>query len=334
MMIGPVGIVLVAVALVYLLGDDAIHGVTVLGLIDVVLVVGLYVFVGNTGILSLGQMSFMGVGAYISGALTIPLQMRHVLLPSLPGPLATYLLADPIAILIGGLIATLCALVVAIPLMRLSGLAAGIATLAVLQITEIVASNWDAMTGGAASMPGVPRTTNMGTAAIAAVLVIAVAFLFQISRFGVRLRASRDDEGAALSIGINVYWHRVLAFVVSAFIVGIGGGLYVHYLGTFSPESFYLGVTFITLAMLVIGGTNSLMGAVLGAVIISAVSEGLIRMERAISVPNLHEIGLAILMLVILIVRPSGIMAGREFRWRALARRPRSIFPRKLQDST
>jgi branched-chain amino acid transport system permease protein len=320
----PAGILVAIGVIVGIVGSDVIARVTTLGLINVVLVVGLYVFVGNAGVLSFGQMSFMAIGGYVSGALTIPLQMRHVLLPHLPGPLGTELLSTSSAILVGGLTAAAAAIIVAVPLMRLSGLAAGIATLAVLQITEVVASNWDDMTGGAASMPGVPRTTGMWTALAWAVGVLLVAFIFQTSSHGLRLRASREDEGAAASVGVNVVSHRILAYCLSAFIVAIGGGLYVHFLGTFSPESFYLGTTFTTLAMLVVGGTNSLFGAVLGAVLLSALGEVLIRVEQAAALPNLQEIGLGLIMLMILILRPSGITGGREVRMRLRPWRGRS----------
>jgi branched-chain amino acid transport system permease protein len=327
---GPIAVVVVAALVVAALGGGALGRALTLGLINVVLVVGLYIFVGNSGILSFGQMSFMAVGAYISGALTIPLLLRKILLPNLPGPLATHQLTTIPAVLLAAGLAAIIGFALAVPLMRLAGLAAGIATLAVLQITYVVASNWNQLTGGAASMPGVPRTIDWPAALVWAVIAIAIAHLFQRSRFGLALRASREDEAAAAAVGIHVVGLRVLAFGLSAFVVGIGGGLYVHYLGTFSPSSFYLATTFLTLAMLVVGGMNSLLGAVVGAVVVSALSEGLVRIEGATSLLSLREIALALIMLAILIVRPSGITDGAEFNWRWL--RPRRPAPRPDTD--
>ena len=312
---GPSLLVFVIVAIVAGIGDAGLSRIATLGLVNLILVVGLYTFVGNSGILSFGQMSFMAVGAYISGALTIPLTMRNVLLPNLPGPLGTELLPTAPAIILGAAIAAVVAFIVAIPLMQLSGLAAGIASLAVLQITYVVASNWNDMTGGAASMPGVPRTTDLWSTLAWALAAMAVAYLFQISRFGLRLRAAREDRGAAASIGVNVVWHRVFAFCLSAFIVGAGGGLHIHFLGIGSPESFYLGITFMTLAMLVVGGMNSLWGAVLGTLVITTIGELLLRIELASGVLNLREVGLALVMLAILILRPRGITSGLELEW-------------------
>ena len=312
---GPSLLVIAVVAIVAGVGDAGLNRIATLGLVNLILVVGLYTFVGNSGILSFGQMSFMAVGAYISGALTIPLTMRNVLLPNLPGPLGTELLPTVPAIVLGAAVAAVVAFVVAIPLMQLSGLAAGIASLAVLQITYVVASNWNDMTGGAASMPGVPRTTGLWSTLVWALAAIAVAYLFQISRFGLRLRAAREDQGAAASIGVNVVWHRVFAFCLSAFIVGAGGGLHIHFLGIGSPESFYLGITFMTLAMLVVGGMNSLWGAVIGTLVVTTIGELLLRIELASGVLNLREVGLALVMLAILILRPRGITGGLELEW-------------------
>jgi branched-chain amino acid transport system permease protein len=321
---GPVAIVVIVAVLVASFGGEALGRALALGLVNVVLVVGLYIFVGNSGILSFGQMSFMAIGAYISGALTIPLLLRKVLLPNLPGPLAAHELSTIPAVLLAACVAAVIGFAVAVPLMRLSGLAAGIATLAVLQITYVVASNWNELTGGAASMPGVPRTVDWPAALTWAVVAIVLAYAFQQSRAGLALRASREDEAAAAAVGIHVVRLRRLAFGLSAFVIGIGGGLYVHYLGTFSPSSFYLGTTFLTLAMLVVGGMNSLLGAVVGAVLVSAISEALVRVEQSTSVLSLREVALALIMLGILILRPGGITDGAEFDWRWLRRRRRA----------
>jgi branched-chain amino acid transport system permease protein len=174
------------------------------------------------------------------------------------------------------------------------------------------------MTGGAASMPGVPRTTALWSTLAWAIVAILIAYFFQISRFGLRLRAAREDQGAAISIGVNVVWHRIFAFCLSAFVVGAGGGLYIHFLGIGSPETFYLGITFMTLAMLVVGGMNSLWGAVLGTLVVIVIGELLLRIELASGALNLREVGLALVMLAILILRPRGITRGQEFKWHRL----------------
>jgi branched-chain amino acid transport system permease protein len=309
----PAVLVVVTVGTLTWTGGIAMRDMVITMLINVVLVVGLYVFVGTSGVMSFGHMSFMAVGAYLSGLLTMTPKIKAVVLPQLPGFLASAHLSTLAATVVGGVAAAGVALVLAIPLMRLSGLGASIATLALLQIAQIVAKNWESVTGPSGATFGVPTTTTVTTALIWALIVIAAAYVFQESKIGLRLRASREEESAAAAIGVNITRERVVAFVLSAFIVGIGGAIFAHYLGAFSPASFYLSTTFITLAMLVIGGMNSLAGAVVGVVTVSLLSEGLLRVENSSGVPSLREMALALIMLAILVVRPRGITGGSEF---------------------
>jgi branched-chain amino acid transport system permease protein len=321
----PAMLLAATVGILTVAGGVGMQDMVITMLINVVLVVGLYVFVGTSGVMSFGHMSFMALGAYISGLLTMTPKIKAVVLPQLPGFLASAHLSTISATLIGGALAAIVALIVGVPLMRLSGLGASIATLALLQIAQIIAKNWESVTGPTGATFGVPTTTTVSAALVWALLVIGVAYVFQESKVGLRLRASREEESAASAIGVNISRERVVAFVLSAFIVGIGGSIFAHYLGAFSPASFYLSTTFITMAMLVIGGMNSLSGAVVGVVLVSLLSEGLLRLENNTGVPSLREMALAIVMLMILITRPRGITGGNEFDVRAVGRRLRRL---------
>src|SRR5262249_35811971 len=115
---------------------------------------------------------------------------------------------------------------------------------------------------------GVPMTTGTWQATIGALICVAVAFAYQRSRFGRMLRATREDPPAAAAAGISVHRQRLGAFALSGALAGLAGGLYVHLL-PLAPGTVYLDLTFITLAMLVIGGSGSLLGAVVGALAIS-----------------------------------------------------------------
>jgi len=294
-------------------------------LVNLVLVVGLYVFAGNSGILSFGHMSFMAIAAYATALVTIPHGIKETLLPSLPGWLQSTQLSPAAAGLIAAACCGIFAVVIGLPLMRLSGIAAALSMFVVLLIVRVVASNWDAVTRGQEAMVGVPTTTTMTSALVAAIVTVFIAYTFQESRVGRRLRASREDEVAAKALGISVIKERRIALVVSAVLVGLGGFLFAGLQGTFSPDAFFLVVTFNTIAMLVIGGMNSLSGAVIGTVLISALLEGLYRLEDGFSVsslqvsahPGLSGLGLAVVMIGILIFRPDGITRGREVfeRW-------------------
>jgi branched-chain amino acid transport system permease protein len=154
------------------------------------------------------------------------------------------------------------------------------------------------------------------------VAAIVVADLMRRSRLGLELQASREDEPAALAVAIRVGACRAAAFVASAFVVGVGGALFAGAIGSFSPDAFYLGITFMTIAMLVVGGTRSLTGAVTGVLVISVVTELLRRAEQGFDLgvvrfdgrAGLREVGLAIVFLLILIIRPRGLTGGRELR--------------------
>ncbi|TPJ74024.1 branched-chain amino acid ABC transporter permease [Mesorhizobium sp. B2-7-1] len=293
------------------------------GLINLVAVVGLYVFVGNSGVLSFGNVAFMAIGAYVSALLTMPAAAKGVFLPDLPAFLAAAEWPVLGGALAGGASAALVALVAGFPLMRLSGISASIATFAILVVTYVVLGNWTSVTGGQNSLMGLPIYVGLWTSAGWAVAAIVIAFLHQESRSGLLLRASREDEVAAVASGVHMVLHRLMAFVVSAFLSGISGVLLAHFLGTVRVETFYLDLTFLIMAMLVIGGMRSLTGAVAGAIVITALTELMRQAEVGVTIGTttlaapggLGDVLLALLMLLIILFRPDGIAGGREISW-------------------
>ena len=312
--------ILVIVALVGLNGTPVLRYVVVNGFVYLVVVVGLYTFVGLSGVVSFGHIAFMGIGAYASAIVSIPVTTKQVLLPALPGWLARTELGLLPSVLVGGLVALAFALIIAFPIMRISGLAASIAMFAVLVVVNIVGSNWNQVTRGTSTMLGVPTDTTLEMAFAAGALVVCVAYAFEISSTGLRLKATREDGFAARAIGISIARARIYGFALSAFIVGMGGALYAHLLGAFSPADFYLDMTFLTIVMLVVGGMQSLTGAVLGTIVIASLQELLTHIQSGLDLgvfeiparPGSTQIGLAAVMLLILVFRPSGLTGGRE----------------------
>jgi len=158
---------------------------------------------------------------------------------------------------------------------------------------------------------------------LGAAVAIAIAYLYAISRSGLALRAARDEAVAASASGIDIVRERLIAFVVSAFIIGLAGALYAHFLSIVNPGAFYLRTTFITLSMLVVGGMYSLSGAVAGVVAISALIEMFRDLEKGISLgglsialPNgVQEIAIGIITIVILMYLPTGLTRNRELSW-------------------
>lgn len=290
-------------------------------LIKVVMVTGLYIFIGNSGILSFGHGAFLIVAAYASAWLTIPPMMKKVILPSLPAFLQTIHL-DPFLGLLGGIVlAVVLALVIGIPLMRLSGIAASIATFAFFVVISVIYNNWTGWTKGTASLVGLPVYVGPNVALVAACVALLIAWAFQQSRYGLLLRATREDLVAARASGIPAERLRLLAFVVSAAVAALGGVLFGHYNGALTTaNNVYLNLSFIIIAMLVVGGVRSLSGVVVGTLALSLVAEVFRRLEigfdlfgHTLALPGgSREVLLGFCMLLALILRPDGLTRGRE----------------------
>jgi branched-chain amino acid transport system permease protein len=291
-------------------------------LVMTAIVVALYVFVGNSGVISFGHVSFVAVGAYLAGVLTVDPQTKAFTMPGLFHVLGHSHIGTVPSLALAAAAGGIYALAVGLPLMRLSGLPAGIATFAVLGITYNVLYYWQKVGPTAQTLSDIPESGRWTLAAGTTVAVLA-AYAYQRSRFGRMLRATREDPAAAGAAGISIYRQRLLGFTLSGALAGLAGGLYVHELGLITPDLFYLDLTFVTLAMLVFGGVGSLWGAVLGALVISAVNSFLGDAENTVHVgfrltlpDGTRLVTIGAVMALVIILRPSGLTGGREFGWR------------------
>jgi branched-chain amino acid transport system permease protein len=291
-------------------------------LVMTAVVVALYVFVGNSGVVSFGHVSFVAVGAYLAGLLTVDPQTKTFTMPGLfPFLLHAHIGTVP-ALALAAAVGGVYALIVGLPLMRLSGLPAGIATFAVLGITYNVLYYWQKVGPTAQTLSDIPESGRW-TLAVGTIIAVVIAYGYQRSRYGRMLRATREDPAAARASGISVYRQRLVGFTLSGALAGLAGGLYVHELGLITPDLFYLDLTFVTLAMLVFGGVGSLWGAVLGALAISALNSFLGDAENTVHVgfrltlpAGTRLVTIGAVMALVIILRPSGLTGGREFGWR------------------
>jgi branched-chain amino acid transport system permease protein len=289
-------------------------------LVKVSIVVALYLFIGNSGVLSFGHIAFVAVGVWTAGVLTVPEDQKNAIMPGLSHFLLHAEVGNVPSLLLAALAGLVYAFLVGLPLMRLSGLAAGIATFGVLEITNNVLRYWEKVGPGLAAFSSVPQTTGIWQAAIGALICVGIAFVYQCSRFGRKVRATREDPAAASAAGISIYRQRLIAFTLSGALAGLAGGLYVHLL-PIEIDSLYLDLTFITLAMLVVGGSGSLLGAVVGALAVSGLDSFLSAAENGVGILGWHidlptgtsEIVVGVLMALVLIVHPTGLTGGREF---------------------
>jgi branched-chain amino acid transport system permease protein len=300
-------------------------------LINVVAVTGLAIYTGNSGIVSWGHSAFLAVGAYASGVLMMPILLKTSALPNLPHWLAHRAFSYATAFVIALILVTVVATVFGIPLSRLPANAAAIATFGVLVIVNVVLIGADNFTRGAQTFYGVSLNTTVAGALVAAVCAIFIARVFRESRLGLQLRASREDDIAAAAVGVNIRRARGTAWILSAIVAGAAGILYAHFLGAFSPKDFYLGQTFILVAMLIVGGGSTVIGAVSGTAAITAVVEIVRRLENGfsigfISVPQIFgatNIAISLALLAALYFRRGGLFRHEldEILWRRVARR-------------
>lgn len=308
------------VLVVQLIGDRIVSQTLTEALIRLIVVVGLYIFIGNSGLISFGHIAFMMIGAYATAWQTMDPMTKDIFLPGLPAYLLTHSHHWIVATVLGGLLSALVALISGLALMRLSGIAASIGTFALFMSFYSLYLQWSTWTAGQSSLVGIPVTTTPWVAFVFAAVTMVCAFLYARSRFGLALRSSREDVVAAKAAGVDVTLQRLIAFVLSAFFVGMAGGLYGHFLGLLTVDTFHLSMTFITLSMLIVGGMRSLSGAVVGTLVISFLIEFLRRWERGFDLGGVTldlpassaEVGLGIVMLLILIFRPSGLTRNLE----------------------
>jgi branched-chain amino acid transport system permease protein len=293
--IGPVLLVLGA-ALLGLGVSTSLQTYFLDTLVKVSIVVALYVFIGNSGVLSFGHIAFVALGVWTAGVLTVPESQKNAIMPGLAHFLLHTNVGNIASLALAAAVGLVFAFIVGLPLMRLSGLAAGIATFGVLEIVNNLLRYWQSVGPGLNAFSSVPQTTGIWQAAVAAMICIVVAYAYQRSRFGRQLRAAREDPAAASAAGIS-------------------------------------------LAMLVVGGSGSLLGAVLGALAVSGLDSFLSASENGVDVLGLHldlptgttVIVIGTLMAVVLVLRPSGLSGGREL---ALPRRRRLADLQKARAST
>ncbi|MGQ9509973.1 MAG: branched-chain amino acid ABC transporter permease [Thermodesulfobacteriota bacterium] len=256
---------------------------------------------GYTGQISFAHAAFAGVGAYVSGMLSLNLEI------------------DPVfGILIGTIIAAFFGLGLGYLCIRMGGIYLSLTTLGFSEILRIVITNEDRWTRGTMGLqiPGF-FTEYSKMSYYFLFLIISVAFLLIIyrlihSEIGLSFRAVLNDELAASSSGINTIRVRVLAFTLSSAMAGMAGGLYGHYLMLITPDIPSLGQMFLVLAMAVIGGIGSFVGPILGAFVLEILSE-YIRIYG-----EYHVLLFGLVALVVARFAPEGMMGLYRKKWRSI----------------
>lgn len=218
------GLLLVAFALVALAVGSKPFNQTIIDIfLKVIFVVGLWVFIGNSGVISFGHTAFACLGGYVAAWTTIKPMMKGMSMPGLPDWLMQTEIPFWASAVVAAGWAALWALIFGSVLMRLSGIAASIATFAMLAMVNSIYSNWDSVTAATSSVVGIPIVRSIWPYLIAALIAVFAAWAYGISRHGLALRAARDEPTAAAASGIDIPAARLIAFVISGAIMGMGG---------------------------------------------------------------------------------------------------------------
>jgi branched-chain amino acid transport system permease protein len=284
-----------------------------LTLIAVIMTLSLNVVNGYMGEFSCSHPGFMALGAYGASVFTLVLFVDDRLFgaPFLTPALAPFLF--PVGLLFGGVVAALGALIIAIPSFRTRGDYLAIISLAFTFIVKSAIENME-WVGGPRGMSSQPDLASLPTVFVWTAVSIWVINNFVRSTLGKALNAVRDDEGAADAMSVNTRRTKMVAFMFAAFWAGIAGGLFAHVLRYVNPAVFGVQHLAEGLAMVYFGGLNSVYGSILGAVSLSMLSEALRPLEL------FKWIVIPLLLILVMIFRPTGLIAFKEFDVKRLIR--------------
>ena len=307
--------IVAALAMAYTSGGGASRDSLVSEMLsNFILVLGMQVFIGNTGVLSFGHMAFAQIAAYSTAVVGIPLVAKAKALPDIPfgletvhySPLGATLFAVIVTVVIGGIFG--------IAVSRASGLAPTMITLAALFVVEQLVKNWKELTRGAGGLSGIPRLEGNGWLWGGALLALVVAHFFQETRIGRFAIATREDELAAPALGIRLFSSRWAAWTVSMGLIALGGSLRAQSLGSVNPKQFTLDSGILILVMLVVGGMRSISGAVLGTVLITAGNELFRQLgdPQRLDIERFPDLFLGGTMLLVMLLRPGGLLGDRD----------------------
>jgi branched-chain amino acid transport system permease protein len=276
--------------------------------INVASATGLNLLTGYTGLVSLGQAAFMGIGAY-----TVAVLQGRYGLHFLPNLLAS-----------GG-VAMVCGIVVGLPSLRVKGLYLAIATIAAGVLAHFIFSHWASVTGGSAGMTIRPaRVAGIDldnsfrfywlVVPLTALMLVGAANLFR-TRIGRAFIAIRDRDISAEVLGIRLLPYKLLSFAISSFYAGVAGGLFAYFFRAITPESFPLVMSIFFLAAVIVGGMGTVLGSILGALFMTLLPEVLklvmgwlpLSGNAALYLSPVRTIVFGLLIVLFLVFEPHGL---------------------------
>lgn len=296
-----------------------------------VVAVSMNLLTGFTGLFSLGQAGFMAIGAYTVAILTIPVDARESIyyMDGISPLIANLHAPFWVAIILGGIFAAVIAAVIGIPVLRLKSDYLAIATLGFSEIIRalISAPQFNKITNGSYGLKSIPSMPNLYVFAFYIVISILLMVLIINSSYGRVFKAVREDEVAAQTMGINLFKYKQLAFIISSFFTGVGGGLLAMFMRSIDSKTFQITLTYDILLIVVLGGIGSVTGSVVGAFILTAGREWLRFFDQPLNVMGINVplfrtgfrmVVFSVLLMVVVLFYSRGLMGNKEFSWNGL----------------
>lgn len=290
--------------------------------VNIILAVSLNIVNGMTGQFSIGHAGFMAVGAYIAGVFS--LSVKDLAISGIPVAASDQLMLL-ISLLLGGSVAAICGFVVGLPSLRLKGDYLAIVTLGFGEIIRVIVQNTDAF-GRALGLSGIPQSSSFFMVWLWVFITILVARRIAGSSHGRSLWAIREDEIAAEAMGVNTTAYKVRSFVISAFFGGVAGALFAHFVPIINPGSFTFVKSIEIVVMVVLGGLGSTTGAILAAIFLTLLPEGMRTAfghvgggDLAQKVDQLRMPIYGLLLIGMMLARPQGLFGTTEI-WDVLPR--------------
>ena len=304
-----------ALAMLYTSGGGAARNSLISEMLsNFILVLGIQVFIGNTGVLSFGHMAFAQIAAYATAVLAIPILAKEKSLPDIPFGLGDVEMSAFGATVLAVAITVIIGAVLGVAVCRARGLAPTMITLALLFVVEQLVKNWEELTRGAGGLSGIPIVQGTGWLYVGAFIALVIAAFFQEMRIGRFSIATREDELAAPALGIRIFTSRYAAWVVSIALTALGGSLRAQSLGSVNPRQFTMDAGILVLVMLVVGGMKTVSGAVLGTVLITAGNELFRQLgdPERLDIERFPDLFLGVAMLLVMVLRPDGLLGDRD----------------------
>lgn len=295
-------LILILVILPFLVDNQYVLHIAVLSLMYILLASSLNVIVGYTGQYNIGHVAFFAIGAYTAAIISTRFEINFLLV-----------------ILLSGITASLFSLLLGLPTLRLRGIFFAFTTLGFAEITRLTILNWRSLTRGPFGIPGIPIPKLFGISLssnthfyfiifILLALMLFMTYRIINSRIGRAWISIREDEQASASMGVDTFKYKIMNLMYGTFWAGTGGAFFAYFAGYISADSFILDESFRFFAMVLVGGTGTLAGPILGGALLTILPQ----IFRSFARYQMIIYGLAILLIIH--YKPEGLLGGRTFK--------------------